>query len=71
MENYEDETVLVPPRNLDDLIKELHKVFASDRINVEDVKSLMASYRSNPMDWKKYRKFDTHRLVRIDFTCKL
>ena len=61
MENYEDETVLVPPQNLDDLIKELHKVFASDRIHVEGVKSLMASYRSNPRDWKKFAKFDTHR----------
>ena len=61
MDNYEDEAVLLPPKDLDELIKELHKVFSNDKIQVEAVKSLMASYKSSPKDWKKYSKFDTHR----------
>ena len=60
-DNYEDETLLVPARTLDELIAELHKVFSRDRVNVEYVKALLASYRSNPKDWKKFAKFDPHR----------
>lgn len=52
----------VPTLNsLDDLINELHKVFAFDRVNVDYVKSLLSAYRSNPADWKKYAKFDPFR----------
>lgn len=55
----------VPTLNsLDDLINELHKVFAFDRVNVDYVKSLLSAYRSNPADWKKYAKFDPFRYTR-------
>lgn len=46
---------------LNDLIEKLHEVFAEDHINVEYVKAVLAAYKSNPKDWKKYAKFDQHR----------
>ncbi|XP_061180546.1 cysteine dioxygenase type 1-like [Saccostrea echinata] len=61
---YDDPKKIVPPQNLDELIKELHKVFASDHVNVEYVTQLMASYKSNPKDWKKFAIFDLHRYTR-------
>lgn len=58
---YTDPKTIVPPKNLDELIEELHKVFDSDHVNVEYVTELMASYKSNPKDWKKFAIFDLHR----------
>ncbi|XP_048750122.2 cysteine dioxygenase type 1-like [Ostrea edulis] len=63
-ELYDDPKTIIPPRNLDELIQELHKVFASDHVNVEYVSQLMAAYRSNPKDWKKFAIFDLHRYTR-------
>lgn len=69
--NYEDETELklykyighgLPTvSSLNCLIKELHDVFSSDSVNVELVYYLMKTYKSNPLDWKKYAKFDRYR----------
>jgi len=50
--------------SLNDLIKELRTVFESDSVNVELVHYLMKSYKSNPLDWKKYAKFDRYRYTR-------
>lgn len=50
--------------SLTDLIKQLHRVFESDHINVEYVHELMLSYKSNPKEWQKYAKFDRHRYTR-------
>lgn len=61
---YTDPKTIVPPKNLDELIEELHKVFDSDHVNVEYVTELMASYKSNPKDWKKFAIFDLHRYTR-------
>lgn len=52
------------PKSLDELIKELHKVFSSDKVNIDYVQTMMTSYKSNPRDWKKFAKFDTHRYTR-------
>ncbi|XP_075219668.1 cysteine dioxygenase type 1 [Lycorma delicatula] len=49
---------------LKELIKELHEVFTNDRVNVEYVQDLMASYKSNPSEWKKFAKFDRFRYTR-------
>jgi cysteine dioxygenase len=49
---------------LEVLIQELHKAFATDRVNVDYVKALLAAYTSNPRDWKKFAKFDPHRYTR-------
>ena len=47
--------------NLSDLIKELRLIFECESVNVELVSYLMKSYKSNPVDWKKYAKFDRYR----------
>lgn len=49
---------------LNDLIGELHRVFAEDRVNVEYVQYLMESYQSDPAEWLKYAKFNKFRYTR-------
>lgn len=46
---------------LNELITELHAVFNSDHVNIEYVNHLLLSYKSNPMEWKKFAKFDRFR----------
>lgn len=47
--------------SLEDLIRELREVFESDDVNIEYVSYLMKSYKSNPIEWKKFAKFDRYR----------
>jgi len=49
---------------LDDLIKELRKVFESDNVNIELIDYIMRSYKTNYNDWKQYAKFDRFRYTR-------
>lgn len=51
-------------KSLEDLIRELNVVFESESVNVDYVRYLMQSYKSNPADWKKYAKFDRFRYTR-------
>lgn len=44
--------------NLEELVDELYKVFEHNEVDVDYVQALMESYKSNPLDWKKYAKFD-------------
>lgn len=67
-EKLMDEPILKKPgkgfpviNNLGDLIDALHVVFEDDHVNIEYVKELMLSYKSNDADWKKYAKFDRNR----------
>lgn len=46
---------------LEDLIRELNLIFAGDSVNIELVGYMMKSYKSNPIEWKKYAKFDRFR----------
>lgn len=46
---------------LEDLIAELHKAFETDVVDVDHVMQLMKSYKTNPIDWKKFAKFDRYR----------
>lgn len=46
---------------LRELIDALHEAFKTDHVNIDEVQNLMASYRSNPLEWKKYAKFDRYR----------
>lgn len=46
------------PATLDKLVSELHEVFKSDRVNIEYVNHLLLSYQTNPVEWKKFAKFD-------------
>lgn len=56
-----EQTEVMKPETLEDLIKTLHQIFQSDSINVEEVQNLMESYQSNPQDWMKFAKFDQYR----------
>ena len=49
-----------PPKvtSLTELIEELHRVFACDRVNVDYVQRLMTGYASNAADWKQFAKRD-------------
>ncbi|XP_012267788.2 cysteine dioxygenase type 1 [Athalia rosae] len=49
---------------LQELVGELHEAFATDIVNIDYVQELMASYKSNPQDWRKYAKFDRYRYTR-------
>ncbi|XP_041086180.1 cysteine dioxygenase type 1-like isoform X2 [Polyodon spathula] len=48
---------------LDNLIQSLHEVFSADEVDIEEVKTLMESYKSNPKDWMKFAKFDKHSSI--------
>ncbi|GFO37078.1 cysteine dioxygenase [Plakobranchus ocellatus] len=61
---YSDPATIVPPKSLSELITRLHDIFASDDISVEYVQKLMASYKGNPREWKKFAKFDKFRYTR-------
>lgn len=50
--------------SLTDLIRELNKIFENDIVNVELVHYVMRAYKSNPVEWKKYAKFDRYRYTR-------
>lgn len=56
-----DQTEVVVPKNLDELIEILHRIFDSDRVDVDEVQQIMESYESNPQDWEKFAKFDQYR----------
>lgn len=46
------------------LIEILHRIFDSDRVDVDEVQQIMESYESNPQDWEKFAKFDQYRYTR-------
>ncbi|XP_012274027.1 cysteine dioxygenase type 1 [Orussus abietinus] len=49
---------------LQELIEHLYEAFDTDIVNIDHVKDLMAAYRSNPLEWRKYAKFDRYRYTR-------
>lgn len=49
---------------LDDLISHLRDAFDSDHVNIEEIQALMKSYKSNPLDWRKFANFDKYRYTR-------
>ncbi|KAK5647197.1 hypothetical protein RI129_002089 [Pyrocoelia pectoralis] len=56
--------ILPTINSLNDLINELHTAFERNSVNVELIHYLMQSYKSNPIEWKKYAKFDRYRYTR-------
>ncbi|KAI6661929.1 Cysteine dioxygenase type 1-like [Oopsacas minuta] len=47
------------------LICEVRKEFeTTDRINVDRIKSILAGYKSNRIEWEKYTTWDHHRYTR-------
>lgn len=63
-DDFTDVKTIIPPKNLQELVSQLHRVFRHDHINIDYVRTLMESYESNPKDWKKFAKFDVHRYTR-------
>ncbi|XP_067839083.1 cysteine dioxygenase type 1-like [Heptranchias perlo] len=59
-----EQTEMQKPQNLADLIQALHQIFANDKIDVDEVQSLLESYQSDPREWLKYAKFDQYRYTR-------
>ena len=46
---------------LQELIEKLHELFASDRVNTDEVQHVMEMHRAKLSEWKKYSNFDPHR----------
>ncbi|XP_053557547.1 cysteine dioxygenase type 1 [Bombina bombina] len=59
-----DHTEVLKPQTLDELIQILHEIFASDKVNIEEVQNIVESYESNPQEWMKFAKFDQYRYTR-------
>lgn len=49
------------PKDLNELVEIIRKVFSHDVVNVEYVTKLVQNYKSNPKDWRKYAKYDPHK----------
>lgn len=67
--DFEDEKNVPAVSSLVQLIEELHKVFAHDKVNIDYVKALLTAYKSDPNDWKEYAKFDAFRYTRNLVDC--
>lgn len=50
---------------LRELIDALHEAFETDHVNIDHVQDLMMSYKSNPVEWKKFAKFDRYRYLHL------
>lgn len=49
------------PESLQELIECLHIIFSNDKVDVDEVKLVMESYKSNHYDWKDFAFFDQHK----------
>ncbi|XP_060700535.1 cysteine dioxygenase type 1-like [Hemiscyllium ocellatum] len=54
----------VKSASLADLIRALHQIFENDKIDVDEVRDMLESYKSDPSEWLKYAKFDKYRYTR-------
>lgn len=56
-----EQTEVLKPRTLADLIRILHQLFAGEEVNVEEVQAVMEAYESDPAEWAVYAKYDQYR----------
>lgn len=49
--------------NLSELIGNLREIFTTDKVDVDEVRRVMESYKSNPEDWRMFAKFDENKWV--------
>lgn len=56
-----EQTEVLKPRTLADLIRILHQLFAGEEVNVEEVQAVMEAYESDPAEWAEYAKYDQYR----------
>ncbi|XP_051875858.1 cysteine dioxygenase type 1-like isoform X1 [Pristis pectinata] len=59
-----ERTEMPKPQSLEDVIQALHRIFADDKVDVDEVQALLESYQSNSHEWLKYAKFDQYRYTR-------
>jgi len=59
-----EQTEVLKPRTLEDLIRILHQLFAGEEVNVEEVQAVLEAYESDPAEWTAYAKFDQYRYTR-------
>ncbi|XP_066238158.1 cysteine dioxygenase type 1 [Saccopteryx leptura] len=59
-----EQTEVLKPRTLADLIHILHQLFAGEEVNVEEVQAVMEAYESDPTEWAEYAKYDQYRYTR-------
>ncbi|XP_055334048.1 leucine-rich repeat-containing protein 58-like [Paramacrobiotus metropolitanus] len=50
--------------SLKDVLVGLREIFASDNVDVDEVKRLLNSYKSNPKDWKQFCSWDSAKYTR-------
>lgn len=50
-------------KDLKELCAHIHRVFATNTVNVEYVIKLLENYKSNPKDWRQFAKYDPHKYV--------
>lgn len=56
-----EQTEVLKPRTLADLIHILYQLFAGEEVNVEEVQAVMEAYESDPAEWAAYAKYDQYR----------
>ena len=59
--NYDPMKPAPQVESMEQLIKELHKVFSHDDVCVDYVMELLTNFKSNIKEWKKFAKFDRYR----------
>ncbi|GMT35571.1 hypothetical protein PFISCL1PPCAC_26868 [Pristionchus fissidentatus] len=50
--------------NLAELIACLREIFADDKVDCDEVRKVMAAYKSNVADWHRFAKFDPNKYTR-------
>ena len=45
----------------EELIAGIREAFSTDRVDVDAVKLLMDSYKSDKSDWERFANFDPHK----------
>ena len=50
------------------LVERIRELFASEAMDVEEVKGVMSSYQSDEQDWCKLATFDANRLAHTNIT---
>jgi len=55
---------IMPSLTLQDVIDGLRRIFSHERVDVDEVKELLGSYKASTGDWTRFAMFDPHRYTR-------
>ncbi|GMT16069.1 hypothetical protein PFISCL1PPCAC_7366 [Pristionchus fissidentatus] len=50
--------------NLSELIAKMRVIFGDNKVDVDEVRRAMESYKSNPADWRHFAQFDPNKYTR-------